>query len=390
MIPAPWADPELSGRNRLPMHAVPHPDRLPLDGTWRFQLLHRPDETPGDSWRPIEVPGCWTMQDTFDVPHYTNVRMPFDQRPPEVPAENPTGIYERELEIPPAWSGRRVVLHVGAAESVLIVTLNGAEIGVSKDSHLAAEFDLTDLVVAGRNLLRLTVVKWSDASFIEDQDQWWHGGITRSVYLYATGPTWLADVQVDAGLEPDNATGTLGLEVTVGWRPGHRVPGWHVEASLEGLEDVLSAPVAAEPPPPGGPGDWVVPGPPRRGSLDLQSLAAARALVDPDDIERWRQAEPVLRPERVGIARLRARVPDVTPWSAEVPALAHLEVRLVAPDGSIVERVERRIGFRRVEVTAKHLLVNGRAVLVKGANRHDFHPQTGRVVGPEDSGRTPR
>ncbi|MHB8959682.1 MAG: sugar-binding domain-containing protein, partial [Candidatus Limnocylindrales bacterium] len=131
MIPQPWVDPELTSRGRLPMHAVPHSDRLPLDGTWRFQLLHSPMDAVGESpadWRPIGVPGCWTMQDTWDTPHYTNVQMPFPQRPPEVPAENPTGVYERSFALPDAWAHKRVVLHVGAAESVLIVSLNGSEI----------------------------------------------------------------------------------------------------------------------------------------------------------------------------------------------------------------------------------------------------------------------
>jgi beta-galactosidase len=386
MASRPWADPELTGWGRLPMHGVPpRGDRLALDGTWRFQLLHSPDAHPGDDWGEIEVPGAWTMQGTWDRPIYTNVRMPFPHRPPEVPSENPTGVYERTFGIPDSWHGRRIVLHVGAAESVLIVELDGETVGVSKDSHLAAEFDLTDrLVEAGEHTLRLTVVKWSDASFIEDQDQWWHGGITRPVYLYATGPAYLADIVIDAGLAADGSTGTLGLEVHVGWRPGLHGPGWQVEASVEGLAGPLAAIVPDEPPPAGGPGDWAVPGPPRRGALDLQSLAAAGALTDPDDVERWRQAEPVMRPPRVGAVRLAACIPDVRPWSAEVPALHRLVVTLRAPDGQVVEQADRMIGFRRVEVVGRELLVNGRAVLIHGVNRHDFDPRTGRTVSLAD------
>ena len=126
------------------------------------------------------------MAGTWDQPHYTNVQMPFPGLPPEIPEVNPTGVYERDFEVPADWAGRRVVLHVGAAESVLIVSLNGDEVGVGKDSHLASEFDLTDRLRPGANTLRLRVVKWSDATYVEDQDQWWHGGITRSVFLYAT------------------------------------------------------------------------------------------------------------------------------------------------------------------------------------------------------------
>src|SRR4029450_9604706 len=111
----------------------------------------------------------------------------------------PTGVYERAFDLPEAFDGRRVILHVGAAESVLLVTLNGIDIGVSKDSHLAAEFDVTRAVRAGSNDLSLRVVKWSDATYVEDQDQWWHGGITRSVFLYATGGIHLAAVRGPAG-----------------------------------------------------------------------------------------------------------------------------------------------------------------------------------------------
>ena len=159
------------------------------------------------------------MSGTWDRPHYTNVQMPFPGDPPETPALNPTGVYERDIEVPEAWAGRRIVLHVGAAESVLIVSLDGIEIGVGKDSHLASEFDLTAYLRPGRHTLTLRVVKWSDASYVEDQDQWWHGGITRPVYLYATSDVYLADVRIDAGLADDLTTGVLDMTVTVGF-PG--------------------------------------------------------------------------------------------------------------------------------------------------------------------------
>ena len=118
----------------------------------------------------------------YDIPKYTNVVMPFPERPPNVPEENPTGIYRRSFAIPRAWAGRRVVLGFGGTEGVLHVVLNGHPVGIAKDSRTPAEFDVTDLVRrSGRNELVAVVVRWSDASFVEDQDQWWHAGISRHV-----------------------------------------------------------------------------------------------------------------------------------------------------------------------------------------------------------------
>jgi hypothetical protein len=127
LVTRPWTLPEVTGIGRLPMHSVDHHERLPLDGRWRFQLLRSPEDVPGTDWSDADVPGLWTMADTWDSPHYTNVQMPFPGLPPEIPALNPTGVYERDFEVPGDWlgSGRRVVLHVGAAESVLIVELDG-------------------------------------------------------------------------------------------------------------------------------------------------------------------------------------------------------------------------------------------------------------------------
>ena len=248
MIPA-WTAPELTGVDRLPMHSVAHLDRLSLDGQWRFQLLGAPSEEPGPDWWDAAVPGLWTMAGTWDKPHYTNVQMPFAGRPPEIPDVNPTGVYERDFEIPEAWAGKRVVLHVGAAESVLIVSVNGADVGVGKDAHLASEFDVTAHLRPGPNTVRLRVVKWSDATYVEDQDQWWHGGISRSVFLYATDDVYLADIKAIAGLSDDLATGTLDLTIELGFAQPGAQPGWTVEATLRGQ----GVAVRAEPPGPAGP-----------------------------------------------------------------------------------------------------------------------------------------
>ncbi|HEX5588702.1 MAG TPA: glycoside hydrolase family 2 TIM barrel-domain containing protein [Candidatus Limnocylindrales bacterium] len=382
-----WADPGLTARGRLPMHALPHEDRVSLDGRWRFQLLRRPTDPLGDAWGEAEVPGCWTMQGTWDTPIYTNVQMPFPGEPPLPPDGNPTGVYERSFELPAAWSGRRVVLSIGAAESVVIVAVNGVEIGVSKDSHLAAEFEVTDVVRPGPNDLRLTVVKWSDATFIEDQDQWWHGGITRSVSLYATAPTHLADVVARAGLAGDGRTGTLELEVRVAFAGATPERGWTVAASLSGAglaEPVrLGGDVRATPPPGRRSHAGWFAGPPSRGELDVLTegaagveLPAAEAAARVETIEATRATS--------GLVRLAAEISGITPWSSEVPARYRLEVELRDPSGAVIERTGLWIGFRSVRVAGNELLINGRAVLIRGVNRHDFDPATGRVVAVED------
>ncbi|MEU9242487.1 glycoside hydrolase family 2 TIM barrel-domain containing protein [Streptomyces sp. NPDC048385] len=337
----PWEAPEVTSWRRLPMNAV---DRrtgaLPLDGDWRFQLLPAPDAPAGGRWSTAHVPGAWTVQDTDDLPQYTNVTMPFGEFPPDSPAANPTGVYERELDVPGQWAGRRVVLQVGAAESVLLVHVDGRPVGVSKDSHLAAEFDLTEVVRPGaRSVLRLTVVKWSDASHIEDQDHWWHGGITRSVLLYATDPFHLADVTVRARRD-----GELRVDCRVRNAAGDRAlpGGWYVTGELDG------EPLA-------------------------QDAAFDRLNAEDDRVSDF-----------LGEARIHATVPDVRTWNAEQPELYGLTVRLHRADGTLADTSYHRVGFRDVEIAGRDLLVNGERVFVRGVNRHDFHPLTGRTVSYDD------
>ncbi|MFD7376599.1 glycoside hydrolase family 2 TIM barrel-domain containing protein [Streptomyces mirabilis] len=335
----PWEAPEVTSWGRLPMNAV---DRragaLSLDGSWRFQLLPTPTSAPGLAWSSLQVPGSWTTQDTDDLPQYTNFTMPWGEFPPTSPDANPTGVYEREVDVPAEWAGRRIVLQVGAAESVLLVHVDGRPVGVSKDSHLAAEFDLSDVVRPGeRSSLRLTVVKWSDASHLEDQDQWWHAGITRSVLLYATDPLWLADVTVrtrcDGGLRVDCHVRDAG---------GALPEGWYVTGELDG-----------------------------------------QLLTQDAEYERFKEEDGRVS-DFLGEARLTTVVAGVRTWTAETPELYDLTVRLHRADGSVADTSHHRVGFREVEIRGRDLLLNGERVYIRGVNRHDFHPLTGRTVSYDD------
>ncbi len=136
--------------------------------------------------------------------------MPFDEPPPHVPEQNPTGIYRRSFSVPRGWRRRRIVLGFGGVEGALYVLLNGTPVGMSKDARTPAEFDVTEVVRRdGPNELVAVVVRWSDASFIEDQDQWWHAGLSREVYLYATGATYIADVFARGDLDDAHRDGRL-------------------------------------------------------------------------------------------------------------------------------------------------------------------------------------
>ncbi|MEU8930110.1 glycoside hydrolase family 2 TIM barrel-domain containing protein [Streptomyces sp. NPDC048409] len=336
----PWEAPEVTSWGRLPMNAVDRrPGALSLDGEWRFRLLPAPQSAAdGVPWSALHVPGAWTMQDTDDRPQYTNVTMPFGAFPPHAPAADPTGVHERDLDVPAEWAGRRIVLQVGAAESVLLVHVDGRPVGLSKDSHLAAEFDLTEVVRPGeRSVLRLTVVKWSDASHIEDQDHWWHGGITRSVLLYATNPLYLADVTVRA-----RRSGELRVDCAVRDRGGALPDGWYVSADLD-------------------------------GELLAQDAEFDRLNAEDDRVSDF-----------LGEARVRTVVPGVRTWNAEQPELYGLTVRLHRADGTAADTSYHRVGFRDVEIAGRDLLVNGERVFVRGINRHDFHPLTGRTVSYDD------
>jgi beta-galactosidase len=363
-----WQNPETLSFNRLAARATLYPyptakaalaDRREdspwwrsLDGDWDFRLVDRPEAVPAEfvapgfkpdtAWAKLPVPSNWTMHG-YDRPHYTNVIMPFAEQPPRVPVANPTGLYRRTFTVPADWAGRRTVLHVGGAESVLYVWVGGQPVGLAKDTRLPSEFDLTPYVRAGvTHTLAAAVVKWSDASFIEDQDQWWMGGIHREVYLYSQAAHYLEDVFVRAEPDATLRNGSLKLEARLG-----------------------------------APDEW---GKGCKLRVQLYDPAGKAVLRQPLD-----QAFPTdnswVNPRR----RLALEIPVARPrlWSAESPQRYTVLVTLIGPGGNELEHTSIRTGFRRVETRNRELLVNGRPVFIAGVNRHDHDDKRGKAVTRE-------
>ncbi|NCV79471.1 MAG: DUF4981 domain-containing protein, partial [Actinobacteria bacterium] len=363
---------------------IEHFEQISLDGTWRFQLLHSPTEKLGKRWASIPVPGLWTMQEPsdvfFDKPIYTNTQMPFEEQPPFVPAENPTGIYERDFELPKSWAGKRVVLQVGGYESVALIYINGQEVGLTKDSRLAAEFDVTQYVRSGNNVVRIDVTKWSDATFIEDQDQWWHGGITRSIKLYATNKVFIERFKTVAGLEKDGTTGTLAIEADLGSLDNLSTDGYTLRATITELPKVKAANL----------------------SKTIKNFTSPKWTERDADLKKrsddyfhgkfWDGKIPAdakaaimeNEPWPHGKVILETRIPKVNPWSAEAPHLYTLHIELIDPSGAVIEVSQQRIGFRSIVIKGQDFLVNGQPITFYGINRHDFNRFTGRALTRDD------
>lgn len=365
-----WCAPERVASGRLPMRtsflAAPdrkaataevHPWREPLDGRWRFRLFDSPEDVPAEvlasdyddrNWRDLEVPGCWPMHGC-DHPHYTNVRMPFDEAPPQVPKANPTGVYRRKVRLPAGWHKRRVVLHIGAAESLVRVHLNGTCLGFAKDSRLPSEFDLTAALQPGYNTLVLEVVRYSDGTWLEDQDHWFMAGLHRDVYLYTTASTFLADIRVLADFDADSQAGQLEVEAWLGGKGAEA--GTH--RCCVRLESDSGAQVLRKP---------------------LEATFPARDAGSP---QRQLVADLLWQGPR---ATVTARIPKVRPWSAELPQRYRVVVELLDGRGRVIEAAVLHCGFRRVAIRDGLLEVNGRPVTLRGVNHHEHHDRLGKTV----------
>jgi len=362
LLQAFYSSPEALGFRRLPPRAAMVEgrdveavrrgvsDRLLLDGEWDFYTFGSPEAArqaldsglDAAARRTIRVPASWGEIAGFDAPHYTNVQMPFAGNPPCSPAHNPTGIYRRTFAVDAL--AEFMTLRFEGVEGIFSVFLNDGFVGASKEGRSAVEFDVTDLVRQGENTLTVAVSKFSEATFLEDQDHWYLPGITRSVSLGFFNAYHIGDAFARTTLADDLTTGLLDLELAVAAPE-------NASAELE-LDAVLFDAAGGE----------VVRFRPRL--VNIWGMFGNRS-------DRTRNR-----------AGAKLELPGVRRWTSETPDLYTLEIVLKA-DGTVRSCVRFRIGFRRYEVKGGLFRVNGVAVRIDGMNRHDSHDRCGKHVPRE-------
>ncbi len=348
-----WENPAIFARGKLPASATGFPfesrakalagdeaaseRHLSLDGEWQFAFSPDADRLPtgferpdydASGWKRIKVPADWQAEG-YDQPRYNNITYPFPANRPLIPhATNPVGSYRRDVTIPAGWRGEDVILHIGAAGSAYHVWVNGEKVGYSEDSKLPSEFDVTRFLRPGRNVVAIQIFRWSDGSYLEDQDFWRVSGIERSVYLKAVPKLRVRDVFVRAGLDDRYRDGRLAVDMAV------------------------TAGVAA----------------------------TARIVLFDGDRQILTRSASVARAAGERSVTLSDAVPGVKPWTAETPNLYTLVTELLDARGRVLQSTARRIGFRTVALRNGQVTVNGRPITIRGVNRHEHDPETFHVV----------
>ena len=355
-----WEQPEVFAINKLPARATLTPytsfaEALSrgasqwvkdISGDWKFHWTATPAEAPEGfeavgyddrEWATMPVPGNWEING-YGVPIYTNVNYPFPKNPPFIPRDdNPTGCYRHSFQVPEAWEGRRVILHFESGLAAMEVWLNGSSVGYAEGTKTAVEFDITPYVVAGENLLAVKGYRWSDGSYLEDQDFWRLSGFDRGVKIYSVDDVRIADAFVIADLDKGYKSGLLDARVT--------------------LENSGKEPFSG---------------------------VAELFLVDAKGLSIVNQKREVAIDGGASLELTFTKVvAKVKQWSDEHPNLYTTVVVLRSDAGEVVEATSVRTGFRKVEIRDAQLLLNGKRLMINGVNIHEHNPATGHVINRE-------
>jgi len=352
-----WENPAVLGINKLPYHAtlqLPSKQKeckeiVSLDGRWQFHWANDPESRPADfyredydvsQWDQITVPGNWQLQG-FGKPIYVNMQYPFHRDRPSVTGEpnkdwyaydhrNPVGSYVTFFDVTQEMLSNNLILHFGGVHSAFYVWINGQRVGYSQNSMSPAEFDVTRYVRKGRNRLAVEVYRWSDGSYLECQDMWRLSGIFRSVQLWVRPLVHIADYKVEAVPNADFSQATVTADIALCNTSRQKATNLKTILRLDGhtIEETLSTMAA---------GDTV----------------------------------HVRFPYTIGHPRL---------WSAEKPNLYPFSIELYDKKGKKLEQFDYHLGVKRVECVGEVFKINGKNVKLRGVNRHDHHPVTGRYV----------
>ncbi len=363
-----WENPAVIGINKekyhatltLPSHKAECNEIISLNGKWRFKWSPNPESRPldfyktdynTDGWDLIVVPGSWQLQG-YGKPIYSNVNYLFQKDEPRVTSEppvhyysyanrNPIGSYVTTFEVKPEMKGKRLYLHFEGVKSAMYIWVNGKKVGYSQNSMSPAEFDVTGFVQTGTNRLAVEVYRWSDGSYLEDQDMWRLSGIFRPVELWVRHQTNIRDYMFTSDLSDDMHSATFQTKVWVRNQTDRKAKDLTLEVILTG-QDSQGKPVN------------------KKMTAPVSALqASAEQCVDlPGNIE-----EPRL-------------------WSAEKPYLYKVTIKLLRKN-ELLESFDYHWGIRKIEITGDIFKVNGKAIKLKGVNRHDYHPRTGFYVDPQ-------
>ena len=322
-----------------------------LNGNWKFNWVKSPEEKPTDfykedfkvnNWEEIDVPSNWQMRG-YGIPIYTNVKYPYSINVEKIPnidhKYNPVGSYRRNFEIPLNWKEREVFIHFAGVKSAFYIWVNGRKVGYSQGSMTPAEFNITKYLKIGTNVLAVEVYRWSDGSYLEDQDMWRFSGIFRDCFLFSTPKIHIRDFFVLCELDENYEHAILKVKVKIYNFGKEEVKQNKVEISL--LDDE-------------------------------QQFVESKILM--------REAFTI-KPNTEYLIELQANIEKPTKWTGETPFLYDLILKLKNLKNQITEVEHCKIGFRKIEIGGNgSFLINGTSIIFKGVNRHEHDPDHGRAI----------
>lgn len=332
------------------------PFYLSLNSPWKFHWVKSPEERPKNffeknfddsSWDSLKVPSNWQMHG-YGVPIYTNTKYPYSLKRTRVPRidhkYNPVGSYRREFNIPADWSGRQIFLHFAGVKSAFYLWVNGQKVGYSQGSMTPAEFNITSFLHSGVNSLAVEVYRWSDGSYLEDQDMWRFSGIYRDVFLFSTPNYHIRDFSLESSFDSGYQNATLSSTIYVRRYATEKNASSDIFSVELSLYDKNLEPISADPL--------------LKGYIDFHQ-----------GIE--------------GICTLNTEISSPHKWSDEDPYLYTVVIALKDSSNTIIEVESCRFGFRSVEIRDSQLLINGLPIYLKGVNRHEHDPDEGRAISRE-------